>query len=261
MRTIGLSTCNPESIYLFDRLIREGLVHGIIKIDLVYRPRPWSKRLGKWMRGGWVRAVEDRLFYRQYYERLDREVKDSLFGGSRLPELPVLLTLTSRELNTAAGAARIASLGPERLLVCSAPMLRPAVFTLPVHGCWNVHYGMAPMYRGEHTTFWPLYFRDYQQIGVTIHQIEAGIDTGPILAQQRLSAGPGDRESELIARQTRLAVDMLTTLLASPAPPVIAISPDAVGRTYLFRQRHVWHDWRVSRQFWKARRKSSARPD
>lgn len=60
-------------------------------------------------------------------------------------------------------------------------IIRPETFSLPAHGTINVHHGGVPDYRGGPPVFWEL--RDgLDRVGFTIHLIDAGIDTGPVLA-------------------------------------------------------------------------------
>jgi methionyl-tRNA formyltransferase len=61
-------------------------------------------------------------------------------------------------------------------------IIRPETFSLPAHGTINVHHGAVPDYRGGPPVFWEL--RDgLDRVGFTIHLIDAGIDTGPVLAR------------------------------------------------------------------------------
>lgn len=48
---------------------------------------------------------------------------------------------------------------------------------------FNIHFSLLPKYRGTMTSFWPIIFRE-KETGVTLHEIDGGIDTGPIIAQK-----------------------------------------------------------------------------
>jgi folate-dependent phosphoribosylglycinamide formyltransferase PurN len=48
----------------------------------------------------------------------------------------------------------------------------------------NMHVGITPMYRGVHGGYWSLVNKDAASFGVTIHLVDAGIDTGSILYQE-----------------------------------------------------------------------------
>lgn len=47
----------------------------------------------------------------------------------------------------------------------------------------NIHAGITPLYRGSHGAYWALANNDKGNCGVTVHLVDAGIDTGNILAQ------------------------------------------------------------------------------
>jgi folate-dependent phosphoribosylglycinamide formyltransferase PurN len=52
----------------------------------------------------------------------------------------------------------------------------PAVFI-------NIHAGITPLYRGVHGGYWALVERDVDACGVTVHEVDTGVDTGRILGQ------------------------------------------------------------------------------
>ena len=56
----------------------------------------------------------------------------------------------------------------------------------------NMHCGITPEYRGAHGAYWALAQGDRAGCGVTIHLVDAGIDTGGILAQRQIEPGPAD---------------------------------------------------------------------
>jgi hypothetical protein len=61
-------------------------------------------------------------------------------------------------------------------------IISEATFALPRHGTINVHHGAVPEYRGGPPVFWEL-VDGRDTVGFTIHRIDAGIDTGPVLAR------------------------------------------------------------------------------
>jgi methionyl-tRNA formyltransferase len=67
-------------------------------------------------------------------------------------------------------------------------ILRPALFKSP--HLYNLHFSKLPAYRGVATSVWPLRNQE-KESGVTLHRIDDGIDTGPVVAQTAFSLGPG----------------------------------------------------------------------
>ena len=94
-------------------------------------------------------------------------------------------------------------------------MLVPEIFNIPRLACLNIHYGIAPNYRGEHSLFWPLSLGDYQNIGITIHHIAEGIDTGSPLARGFPQLDDSDTEKSISLKCTRLAPRLLIPILES----------------------------------------------
>jgi methionyl-tRNA formyltransferase len=60
-------------------------------------------------------------------------------------------------------------------------LISEETFTVPQFGTVNVHHGAVPDYRGGPPVFWEL-VDGRDRVGFTVHRIDAGIDTGPVLA-------------------------------------------------------------------------------
>lgn len=56
----------------------------------------------------------------------------------------------------------------------------------------NIHAGITPRYRGSHGAYWALSNNDAENCGVTVHLVDAGIDTGNILFQKKIPYTPKD---------------------------------------------------------------------
>ena len=85
-------------------------------------------------------------------------------------------------LNSEAARAALRRLGADVAVSLDNAIIREETFALPPHGTINVHHGAVPDYRGGPPVFWEL--RDGRDtVGFTIHRIDAGIDTGPVLAR------------------------------------------------------------------------------
>jgi phosphoribosylglycinamide formyltransferase 1 len=74
---------------------------------------------------------------------------------------------------------------PDVVLVFGTGILRAPVVSAFEGRIINIHLGLSPYFRGAGTNFWPLVNRQPEYVGATIHYLDAGIDTGPILAHAR----------------------------------------------------------------------------
>jgi len=100
------------------------------------------------------------------------------------PALEDVATEVVRVPTLNGGEAREAlrRLGADVAISLDNAIIQPETFDLPPHGTINVHHGAVPDYRGGPPVFWEL--RDgLDRVGFTIHLIDAGIDTGPVLAR------------------------------------------------------------------------------
>jgi folate-dependent phosphoribosylglycinamide formyltransferase PurN len=113
--------------------------------------------------------------------------------------------------NDAAEVAAMTALRPDVVLVFGTGILREALLSAFPGRLINIHLGLSPYYRGAGTNFWPLVNREPEYVGATIHYLDAGIDTGPILAHARPAIdagdGPHDLGNKTIAAAARLLVD------------------------------------------------------
>ncbi len=65
-------------------------------------------------------------------------------------------------------------------------IIKPALFASK--RLYNVHFSLLPKYRGCNTAIWPI-LNGESEHGVTLHEIDTGIDTGPIIAQRAFDIG------------------------------------------------------------------------
>ena len=79
--------------------------------------------------------------------------------------------------------ARIRALRPDLALVFGCYRLRPELFAIPRLGSINLHLGKAPEFRGSSPGFYEM-LAGVPEVGITVHRIDAGLDSGPILLQR-----------------------------------------------------------------------------
>jgi len=87
----------------------------------------------------------------------------------------------------------LASLRPSVVIVNGTRVLRREVLAASPGAVFlNMHAGITPRYRGVHGGYWALVSKDREGCGVTVHLVDPGIDTGPIVAQAMISPTPVD---------------------------------------------------------------------
>ena len=118
-------------------------------------------------------------------------------------------------LKTPEAQAEFAALEPDVAVVAAYGMILPqAVLDIPVHGCLNVHASILPRWRGAAPIHRAIMAGD-PVTGVTIMQMEAGLDTGPMLATVRTPIDDkttGELTEELAELGAQLMVGTLHAL-------------------------------------------------
>ena len=93
-------------------------------------------------------------------------------------------------------------------LVFGCGKIQPHVFEIARHGLVNVHRGISERYRGLDSDLWAIANDDDEHIGVTIHRVDAELDTGDILRVARLT-----NASRIQIHQIRYYTSVLATEL------------------------------------------------
>nr|MBA4159781.1 methionyl-tRNA formyltransferase [Gemmatimonadota bacterium] len=105
--------------------------------------------------------------------------------------------------------AQVRGLDPEiSVVVAYGQILRPEVLALPPHGSINIHGSLLPELRGAAPVQWSI-IRGFDATGVTIMQMEAGLDSGPILFQVEEPIRADEVGRDLMMRLSELGAEAL----------------------------------------------------
>jgi phosphoribosylglycinamide formyltransferase 1 len=104
---------------------------------------------------------------------------------------------------------------PDVVLVFGTGILRAPLLSAFEGRIINIHLGLSPYYRGAGTNFWPLVNRQPEYVGATIHYLDAGIDTGPILAHARPCIETSDGPHDIGNKTIVAAAEMLLRAAAA----------------------------------------------
>lgn len=128
---------------------------------------------------------EQALVQEYFQDRAAAEASLLREGQNWDPQIGEVAPVPPGEINEPQWPARMREAGVELIAVFGTSILRePWLETFPGR-LVNMHLGLSPYYRGAATNFWPLYYEEPEYVGATIHLINAGVDTGPILQHAR----------------------------------------------------------------------------
>jgi methionyl-tRNA formyltransferase len=130
---------------------------------------------------------------------------------ARAHAVPVLQPQRARDESF---IALLRELAPDLIIVAAYGKILPkAVLELPQLGCVNVHASLLPRYRGAAPIQWAI-ARGEAETGVTLMQMDEGLDTGAMLAQARLPVTPEDTGGSMTEKLAVLGGELLAGNLA-----------------------------------------------
>lgn len=164
------------------------------------------------------RLIEDGHDLRAVFTQPDKPAG----RGNRLQAPPVKLFALERAIAVHQPAkiktneearALFEQIAPDACVVAAYGKILPQwMLDMPRFGCINVHASLLPKYRGAAPINWAI-ANGERETGVTIMQMDAGLDTGPMLAKRAIEIGEEETADELTVRLAALGAAVLSETL------------------------------------------------
>ena len=117
------------------------------------------------------------------------------------------------DINGPESTHRLSTWSPDLILSARFSLIfKPHILALARLGAFNVHPGVLPGYAGVLAPLRALW-NEEPLLGCTVHQLDRGIDTGPVYSISRLAATPGRAVQSYIPDLYRLGIDSLLELI------------------------------------------------
>jgi hypothetical protein len=193
------------------------------------RPDNLFRKDWRWLsdRRRYTANPEEKFFFPQGAARLDRPELVREVPHINHPDVVKL----ARELK------------PDLICVFGTSLIRGELLKEGRFGIINLHGGLSPEYRGADCTFWALYNGEPEKIGCTLHYIDAGIDTGRLIAHISPKVREGDGELELFWRAVQDGAVVYAEAVARLAKgEQLGLAQPGKGRLYQVRDRGLRHE-------------------
>lgn len=119
------------------------------------------------------------------------------------------------DINGSESTQRLTTWAPDLILSARFSLIfKPHILALARRGAYNVHPGVLPGYAGVMAPLRAVWNGE-PRLGCTVHQLDQGIDTGPIYSISHLAATPGRAVQSYIPDLYRLGIDSLLELIQS----------------------------------------------
>ena len=217
VRVVLLTKPYPLADVLEQRIADTGCLVGVMHET---PPSGWhglkreARRLVK--RSGVVRALDVVAYH--LYQRLFRtaELRRCIAAIAPPPAARSPAEGVPRgwfpTLNAPDAHAAIRALAPDLLIVHGTGILKPDTFGLAPLAV-NLHCGVLPEYRGHDSTFWAMHAGDFTRVGASLHVIDAGVDTGRLIAVACVPCSPRDSDLQAWTSAFAVGVDLAVELV------------------------------------------------
>ena len=245
LRILVLCGCSPRHLYVANALCEAADVLAIVqetggewnvrKVLKTLRPDNFFRKVWRWFR--------DRRRYTG-----NREARFFFTDGEAVLDYPELVKEVPH-INHPDVIRLTEELDPDLIAVFGTSLIRGDLLQRGRQGIVNLHGGLSPEYRGADCTFWALYNAEPEKIGCTLHYIDAGIDTGRLIAHVSPEIIPDDDELTLFWRSVKDSAQVYAELMQKLEQ---GESPGAVqpgkGRLYQVKQRGLRQEQVVERK-------------
>jgi folate-dependent phosphoribosylglycinamide formyltransferase PurN len=214
-RIILLSTDTPHHRYFINALERDGLRFDFCLFE--------------------TEPMEPPFAVGPLFEEEERVFEATEFFRDLPSELEYSRVRTCSRIGQEDGLALLDAIQPDFGVVFGTGRLPKRVITRFPDGLINVHRGIAELYRGLDSDLWAIYHNDYAALGVTIHRVDENLDTGAVVAQERMPVHPGMRTWQIRCHTTLIATRLVGRALRAYLEGRLTDRPqESPGRYYSF---------------------------
>ncbi len=227
------------------RLANEFDVVGIV----VYAPRQRQGRLTDRLRRYLNPADAFRYLHTRKkiatYEQQASELYGRLFPEQTRQWPDSIPFLRVEDINSAKAVDFVRRCTPDILCVNGTNLLREPMLSLTSelrYGIVNLHTGLSPYSRGGNCNLFMLLEGKPELVGITVHYIDPGIDSGDIIITARAPIEPADTYEMIEAKNFRLGIDLMLVAVHQLAEGRAARVPQwEKGKLFLRRTGYVYH--------------------
>jgi folate-dependent phosphoribosylglycinamide formyltransferase PurN len=118
----------------------------------------------------------------------------------------------SKDINSPEIEHTLRKMGVDLIVFTGGGLIKKNILAIPTRGVFNAHMGILPIYRGMDVVEWPfveLQEKRHPLIGITLHFMDAGVDTGDIVFTRELALLPNDTFKIIRERLEVLMVEMI----------------------------------------------------
>lgn len=164
------------------------------------------RKLGLLTAAGQFATMVASKFGKRFTEKRTAEILQQYNADDR--ENPAIPVIAVDSINMPDTIKRIGALQPAVVFLVSCRMLSASTLSAMLCPVINFHAGINPRYRGLMGGYWARVENDEANFGATVHLVDAGVDTGDILYQSRMTPSKSDTMHTYPLLQTAASTDI-----------------------------------------------------
>ena len=206
-RLLWIGGNHPRHIYIFNTLNKKFKVTGAIvesrtKFSNTMMPNV-PKDLNDKDKKNFILHFSNRLITEKKYFKIDEY--DSHSSN--------FLKIRSNQINSSRVKKFIEKINPKICVTFGCSIFNKKLLQILPKMTLNIHGGLSPNYKGTATMFWPFYFLEPNNVGVTFHLLQKNVDSGDILHQCKPKLSKTDRIHDVACKSIIKANTDLSKLI------------------------------------------------
>jgi folate-dependent phosphoribosylglycinamide formyltransferase PurN len=248
-RVVALVADGLYQRYLVSRLAAETELVGVV----VYAPPnargSMASRVSRYASPARLfRHLHARIAMRAYAKEAQPLLEKLFFDRGRAPAISDSVPqLRVDNINVPTAVEFVRGHAPDVVCVNGTNLLREPMLALILgirHGILNLHTGLSPYSRGGNCDLFMLLEGHPELVGITIHHIDKGIDSGDIVITARPELAVGDSYEMIEAKCFRLGIDMMLVAVRQIVESrAERVKQWEAGKLFLRRTGYVYEPW------------------
>lgn len=185
----------PSPYSLYTTTVYQSLVRkNIDVVGVIVKKFTFSRFISEYKRDGsrlvkkiWKKLIlKDKAYQGSPIYNIVDYRKENAIDLQSLDKLSDCEIIKCEDINSPVVEKFIRKLHPDLIIFTGGGLIRENIFAVAGKGVLNCHMGILPNYRGMDVVEWPILCDEPDEVGITVHIMDKGVDTGPILGVQKI---------------------------------------------------------------------------
>ena len=241
-KIVFLGSKSDSTKFVFNGLKKHVDFSAVIIEDPPKKINLFQKKLKKL---GWLETLGQILFIvfaSKIIHVLSKRKRKRLLHELNLDssQIDPEITCFVESVNSTRSIEILKEINPDLVIVNGTRIIAKKVLNAISGVFINTHVGITPKYRGVHGGYWALVNNDKRHFGVTVHIIDAGIDTGEVLYQKVILPTSSDNFSTYPLLQTAAGIKLVLKVIENGKAGELHPTQSITNESKLWHHPTLW---------------------